>query len=57
MKLNRSMKKLISIFVLIIIVISSLTYYEYATEPQGLQGVCNGIYNLSKGFQDNSVYI
>lgn len=56
MKLNRSNKKLISIFVLIIIVISSLTYYEYATEPQGLQGVCNGIYNLSKGFQDNSVY-
>ena len=30
---------LISIFILLVIVASSLTYYENSTEPQGLQGI------------------
>ena len=53
MKLNTKIKKIISIFILIVIIVSSLTYYEDSTEPQGLQGVCNGIHDLSKGFRDN----
>lgn len=54
--MNSKIKKLISILILIVIVVSSLTYYENSTEPQGLQGICNGRYDISKGFRDNSVY-
>ena len=40
--MKSKIKKLISIIVLIAVVVSSLTYYENSTEPQGLQGICNG---------------
>ncbi len=40
--MNSKIKKLISVAILIVIVISSLTYYENSTEPLGLQGICNG---------------
>ena len=42
--MNPKIKKLISILILLIVIVSSLTYYENSTEPQGLQGICNGIY-------------
>ena len=42
--MNPKIKKIISILILLVIIISSLTYYENSTEPQGLQGICNGIY-------------
>ena len=37
--------------ILIVIVISSLTYYENSTEPQGLQGICNG--GASRNYSEN----
>ena len=40
--MNSKIKKIISIFILIVIIVSSLTYYENSTEPQGLHGICNG---------------
>ncbi len=40
--MNSKIKKLISVAILIVIVISSLTCYENSTEPEGLQGICNG---------------
>ena len=34
--MNSKIKKIISIFILIVIIVSSLTYYENSTEPKGL---------------------
>ena len=45
--MNNKLKKLISIFIFIVVVVSSFTYYEYATEPKGLQGICNGGYSVN----------
>ena len=42
--MNPKIKKIISILILLVIIVSSLTYYENSTEPQGLQGICNGIH-------------
>ena len=40
--MNSKTKKIGAIILIAITVMSSITYYEYATEPQGLQGICNG---------------
>ena len=45
--MNSKTKKLFSIFILTVVVVSSFTYYEYATEPKGLQGICNGGYSVN----------
>ena len=45
--MNSKTKKLFSIFILTVVVVSSFTYYEYATEPKGLQGICNGSDSLN----------
>ena len=44
-------KKIGAIIIIVITFMASLTYYEYATEPQGLQGTC---YN-GNGFNYTSV--
>ena len=48
--MNSKIKKLISILILIVIVVSSLTYYENSTEPQGLQGICNGSQSINNSY-------
>ena len=57
--MNSKTKKLFSILILIVVVVSSFTYYEYATEPQGLQGICNGghsvNYSMNKSFNINGI--
>ena len=51
--MNSKIKKLISILILIVVVVSSLTYYENSTEPQGLQGICNGMYAINYSHLQN----
>ena len=57
--MNSKTKKLFSIFILIVVVVSSFTYYEYATEPKGVQGICNGghsvNYSMNKSFNINGI--
>ena len=49
--MNSKTKKIGAIIIIAITFMASLTYYEYATEPQGLQGTC---YN-GNGFNYTSV--
>jgi hypothetical protein len=51
--MNNKLKKLFSILILIVVVVSSFTYYEYATEPQGLQGICNGEHSVNYSSNKN----
>ena len=45
--MNPKIKKIISILILLIVVVSSLTYYENSTEPQGLHGIDTGFGTLN----------